>query len=477
MITGSGWQRALVSRLVRNIPDGFYRNLSWQYFGSIAAVSFGFLYSLLLARALGAAEFGLIALSLAFTTVVFQLVELRLHEAVIRYVAEFWEAGDHPRTLAAVKLFVLADVVTGLLALGVVMAGSVWAQQYLIRDGRGAQVVVLAGISVFFTNVMTATALGLYRVFGDFRAQALISAAGAGFKLLLAIAVIRWAAADAVGVMIAAIVSSFLVNAFLIGFSFHRFRSRIRVRLSDAPLSLLAHRKQEIFRFVRSTYLLSISMIPTKDLDINLLGFFAPLNVVGTYRIAKSFMSALWTLSDPVFLVIYPEVARMWARRQFAEIRSFVKKITVILGGSALAAYAAASLIVPILIISWMGPEYRDAGSMFRWMTWGLVVWAPLVWVNPLLMAAGRPELLLKSSVIASMFVAALYVPAISLAGANGAAFVSALANPAVLLLSIWIGNREGIVLPDPSRFRMDPEKPAAGKTEHDSSVAVRGEA
>lgn len=445
-----GWQRWLAERLVRNLPAGFIRNLSWQYVSSGAAVVFGFLYSLLVGRELGAMHFGLLSLALGFATIVFQVVELRLHEAVIRYVAEFWEAGDHRRTVAALKLFVFADVITGLMALGLVLLAARWATHYLIRDDLGPLAVILAAFSVFFTNVATATALGLYRVFGDFKALALISSSGAALKLILALGVLYLSSWGVLGVMLAAVVSSVITNSTLIGYAFRRLRQRVPITFSDAPVALLADRRREMFGFIRSSYLLSLTMISTKELDINLLGYFAPLQTVGSYKIAKSFMSAIWTLSDSVFFVVYPDIARMWTKRRFVELRAFLKKITAGLGISALAVYALACLVLPPLIVALMGSDYQSAGSIFRWLSWGLVFWAPLVWVNPLLLAAGRADLLLKAAVVSGAIIALSYVPAIEFAGANGAAFVTALSNPVALFTAIWIGNRAGIIFPQP---------------------------
>lgn len=441
----SRWQRAR-EVMVRNVPAGFYNRLSWQYVASLTTVGVGFVYALVVARALGPAEFGLMSLGLGFATIVFQVVELRLQEAVIRYVAEFWEAQDAARTLAALKLFLIANVGTGLLAFVLVLGAGGWAEEHLLRDVRGQSVLLLAALTVLFTNMATATAYGVYRVFGEFRLQAIITSVGAVVKLAITSAVLfglRW---DVIGVMGVGMAASLGTTALLLGFALRIVARKIDLKNTPAPLSVLAERRTEIRKFVTSTYVLSLTMIPTKDLDLNLLGLFVPLQVVGVYKIAKSFMSAVWTISDPIFLVVYPELARLWTRRAMDEMRGFVKRITAVVGVSALLAYLGACIVVPIVIVQLMGEEFAGAGSLFRLMTWGLVFWAPFVWVNPLLLAAGRPDLVLKASLVGGILTLLIYFVAIPRWGAAGAAFVTALVNPIVLVLSLRIGIGAGIV-------------------------------
>jgi O-antigen/teichoic acid export membrane protein len=150
----------------------------------------------------------------------------------------------------------------------------------------------------------------------------------------------------------------------------------------------------------------------------------------------------MWTLSDATFVVVYPELARLWAQRRLADIRTFVRRITGVFGVAGVVVYLGAFLVVPPVIRVIMGADFAAAGVLFRWMAWGIVFWAPLVWVNPLLMAAGRPDLTLRASVVGSVVTLLLYMVAIAEWGATGAAAVYALASPVVIGLVAWFAWR-----------------------------------
>src|SRR5262245_5799722 len=93
----------LAARFQRDLPAPFGRNLFWQYVASIGALSLGFRQWVVIGRLLGPGDVGLMASALAIVGVLFGVVELRLHEATIRFMTEFQSNGDDARTLAVVK--------------------------------------------------------------------------------------------------------------------------------------------------------------------------------------------------------------------------------------------------------------------------------------------------------------------------------------------------------------------------------------
>jgi O-antigen/teichoic acid export membrane protein len=430
------------------IPGGFFRNVSWQYVASMWTMGIGFVYALLVGRHLGAAEFGLIALGLGFASMVFEFVELRLHEVTIRYITEFWETGETSLTLAFVKLTLLTNLATAGLALLVIAGLSPYAQDYLIRDSRGSVVLLLSGLSLFFISLAYPTSQGLLRVLALYRSQAVVSICGTTLKLALTLGVMWGWGWGVMGVMGVAVAASLVTNLSLLGVALWHLNRHIPFRRTPAPLRLLWPRLLEIRRFVLNTYFLSITSIPVRNLDINLLGWFTSLEVVGVYRVAKNFMTAMFTITDPTFIVVYPELAKMWTKRQPAEMKVFIKKLTWMLGILALVLFVSTFLLVPQVIQLVMGKEFAGAGLLFRCMAWGILFWAPVMWANPLLMAAGRPDLTLKASLLGSVIILGLYLVCVPLWGGIGTALVNALSAPVGMALTLWLGLRAGIIFP-----------------------------
>lgn len=461
-----GWWPAVTGRrfairtLLDAIPAAFYSNAAWQYLTSFAGSGLNFVYIIAAGAALGAAEFGRMSIALAFATVVFQLVELRLHEAVIRYVSEFREHRQYAKLVAAVKLSLAADAVTGFAAFGLVLVGGPVAARYLLAGESGTRLFVLAGAAVLFQNISTATSIGLYRTFSDFRTQAIVTAAGGLVKVVATLVAIRHFGLGAEGVLALAIVVNFVTNAVLTGNAI-RVVFRHIPHTGHAPIRLLYDRFREVGRFVGSTYVLSISMIPTKDLDLALLGYFTTPAVSGVYKVAKTFAAAVAFIVDPVFFVIYPQLAAMWIRREGAKIVAFARSVTVIFAAAATVIVVTVFAVGPWLITTVAGEQYATSVGIFRLMISGLILWAPLIWVTPLLLAADRPDIVTKASLIGGAVTVALQLMLIPLLEAVGAAAGYVCATVLSMIIALMWGVRAGVI---PPRFPDDSTGREAGR-------------
>lgn len=89
-----------------------------------------------------------------------------------------------------------------------------------------------------------------------------------------------------------------------------------------------------------------------------------------------------------------------------------------------------------------------EAGTLFRCMGWGIILSAPLVWLYPFLMAAGRTDLNLWAAWSSTVIVVLLYLVAIPHAGAVGAALVLALSATIFNCIALALGRRAGLLFP-----------------------------
>ena len=445
-LAAGGWRGAWQNAF-RDIPAHVFTGVGWQYGGTLTGSAISFLYTLLVAGALGAAEFGLMALGLAYAAILSQFSVVQLREVVIRYAAKFHEENDGPRLYATAKASLLVDAAAGAAALALIMALSPVAKAFLIKDERAYAVIALAGCAYVFQNVADDTAIGLLRVFSKFRTIAFIEVAANLVKLAGALTVVWLLGWGVLGVLLVLLASHLLMNLAMLATAVWYLHNRVPLR-THAPLSLLGPYRVEMTRFLRNNYFRSLTNFTTRDLDVNLLGFFETKATVGVYKVARSFFVVLYQLADAAFLVVYPELARLWSRGRFAELRRFIKRFSLIMGGSGVVLYAAAFFAVPWMIRLLMRPEFAEAGTLFRSMGWGIVLCSPFVWVAPLLLAAGRSDLMLRATLIHGIVVTALYVAACAAFGALGAALVNALTHGIFVLIALWSGRRAGIIFP-----------------------------
>lgn len=437
------WRRHLAS-----LPAGFLENVGWQYLATAAVLGFGFLYSVIMAKALGATDFGLLSLATGVATVVFAALDVRLNEAVIRYLTEYLERKDAPLVLAVVKAALLVNVACGLLGAAVFVLFAGWIASDLVRDPRATSAVWLAAGYVFAQNVASSTSIGVLRVCGAFRTHAVVRTVNV--VLQFGVAVAAWAGGWTVLTAMAWLIGVNVVTNGLLFILAMGELSRHAPLRTPAPLAALRGRRAEMQRFVLANYGLSLSSLPLRDLDITILGAAAPLETVGVYRIAKNFMAAVWQMSDPAFYVVYPEVAKFWSRREFPLLRAFIRRLTLLLAGGAGVLFVAGFVAAPIVIRRVLGVEFNDAGRIFRWMLPSLLVWMPLLWVHPVLCAADEPGRSLRASIAANLLALALYLTLIPPFGAAGAAAAYAAGVAAFPVLAFFSGRRAGLLFPAP---------------------------
>lgn len=444
--TPQGWW-ALRKIFTRDMPGGFLHNVGWQYGGTAASAAIGFLYVMLVARAMGAERFGLIALGLSVAAVVSPFAMLRQREMIIRYLAQFRAGGDYPRVLAVTKLSLLLDGICGIAAFLIVLCVSPWAATHVLRDPGAVPLILVAGLAYILQNIVSDTALGVLRLFARFRTLATVEACGAAFKLASALLAVYLFKAGVMGVLLALLATNLLVDVTLLTLALVQLSRLIPLR-SPAALSLLKPHAREIRRFLTHNYFISLTGIAVTDLDITLVGYFASREAAGIYKVAKSFVIAMSQVTDAAFVVVYPELARMWAAREFARLKAFARRLSLSMCAAGVLMYGAAFLAVPWIIARFMKAEFAGAGTVFRCMGWGIVLSAPFVWVFPLFAAAGRPDLNLWAALCSTIATVLLYLVAIPHAGAAGAAMVYAASAPLFAAAALAMGRRAGLLFP-----------------------------
>jgi O-antigen/teichoic acid export membrane protein len=198
----------------------------------------------------------------------------------------------------------------------------------------------------------------------------------------------------------------------------------------------------EIVSFARNMYLTSLSMIPTKELDVNVLGWVTTMEVVGVYKIAKNFLAALWSFVDSVSLVCYPKIAELVHKKENRELQHFVILIRKVMLSVGVVLFLAGYIVVPMAIELLFDSNSDISGALFQIMSLGILIWAPFVWLNPLVLASGKADIMARSALLTALFLIILYPLAIVFYGGYGGAVITALSSPLTILFIYIPANR-----------------------------------
>ena len=415
-------------RRLRELARGWYRdellrrlvkNAGYLVSGNMVAAGLGLVALALSARALGPELLGLLALIEAYAALVDRLIRLEPWQALIKYGADVLERQGHDDFRSLLKFGVLIDL-CGALVSAAVAASAVFVVGPWM--GWSDQTITMAGIfSLVLVCHLSATPTAVLRLFDRF-------AVFAGLEIAMAAA---RAAACAIAFALDAGLWSFVLLAMAIHLGRHvtlvvvAWQELRRQGYGDFLKGRALGVGREfpgIWSFILSLKASVLIRRSTGDLDILLIGAFLDAGAVGLYHVAKRFGDATLKVGVPIQQAVFPDTARLWARREIRRLRQAVAQVDLLTGGLAACVLAGVALNTDLVLRLSVGAEYADAGIL---VILQLVATTTALFgtaLRPVLLSMGLQMMLLKiviGSTFAFYATLALALPLLGVAGAS----------------------------------------------------------
>ena len=370
---------------------------SWTVIARVAVRAIGLISTPILARLLTPSDFGLLALVMAFVVSLTLLSEFDFDLWLIRRENPTPSDYDSVWTLNILRALLLGAIVFA--------CAPLWAD--LFGDERLTPVLRLLAIAYAiegFTNsgiVDFRRNLQLHREFLYLIWTKIIS-----FAVTITAAIILqnyWALAIGVATQ--------RMSLVLMSFVLHPYRPGLSLASAREMLSfskwLLAKNALDLIR---------------RQGDIFFVGKIAPINVVGTYNVAKEVSGLpLSQIIDPMSRALYPGYAKLKDNAKVLR-ETYVSSFAIILLiAFPLAAFMVASAKPFIAVL--LGPEWDAAVPLFQILVGYALLRVPFTNAEALLLARQGPRALAIIAVFNVCVLLALLLPGTLMAGATGAAF------------------------------------------------------
>jgi O-antigen/teichoic acid export membrane protein len=311
-------QDRLLRRVVRNSTYLFASNV-------ISAV-----LSIVTANLLGVAVFGLLGIITGFVSNINRLLSFRMGDVVVKYMGQALARDEKERAAATVKLAALVETGTSLLAFGALAILAPLGATFFAKDSTLSPLFLLFGLSIL-ANFATETATGVLQVTNHFRSQALINLAQ---SVLVAVLVLVIATQ---GASLKLVLLAYLAGKVVMGLG------PILVALFWLPRSLgagwwhadlkLLPPWRELAKFAISTNFSGTINVFARDSEVQWVGFFFNNTVAGYYKTALAIVNLVVMPINPFIGTTYPEITRAFASRQWARLRSLLRRVTMIAAG------------------------------------------------------------------------------------------------------------------------------------------------
>jgi len=424
--TRFGLIRRLWGSAVAEVGSAGTRNVAITLAGNLGRLTLGFVSSVIIARTLGPAGYGVIALVSVVLAIADTVGDFGLTYTAVRSVARNSKREPaHAGQVAHGYLTLALLANTGAALLGVALAGPI-ARVMLDRGDlapylRLAMIglVTLAG-SGFAAAMLQAT----YR-FGRLAAAGVVS----GATYLACIAGLAGVGHLGVGSVIAVGVINPAVG-FALGLA---LLPRGFVRLREAFSRAAVRAWPELTAFGKWMWVSAMLSLLASHLDLLMLNRWASPGVLGVYALAFNMSQKMDTVNQARFTVLVPTASALRTRREMAEYLGRTARRSALL-------VAGLALAVPFLrpfIGAFYGAGFADA-------FWPLVVLAAVVAFDavtaPLILLAlplDQPRVLAASDAVRVAVLAAagwFLIPLLGPIGAALARLASRVAGAAVVL-------------------------------------------
>jgi O-antigen/teichoic acid export membrane protein len=409
--------------------------------GNFAASLIGLAAFALTARALGPLDYGILAMVHTYARAIERIVSFQSWQPLIKYGAAL-EGPEHKDNLKVLMKFgllldVLGSGASWLVAVVLALAGS----SLFGWDQRIVNLVLIYCTMLLFNANGMATAVT--RLTGRFKVVAYGQVVNAAVRVALC----------ALGLLIGGGLMYFALiwmvmpalGALLMNLLAFRELHRSGVHgVLRAPLRGVTKQFPQLWNFALSTNLSLTIRTSAQEFDTLLVGVFADPASAGFYHIAKRIARLAQQAGVQVQAVVYPDIARHWARREFAEVKRSVMQVETLL-----ACFGIASLIFlvftaePLLRLA-AGPQFVEAATLLIVQMIAVVTTLSGVAVRAGLLAMGLQKQVLTTTLMGTL---AFYATALSLLPVIGAmgANIAHIVMGSVNLISMSLAFRKGL--------------------------------
>ena len=378
-------------------------------FFSASTISTGLsvLQSVLAARLLGVASFGLLGIVMSYTTSVNRLLSFRMSETVVRYGGEYLEQKDEKKLAALVKASSFSEGIVSIIAFFVVILSADLATRFILKTPDTQRLLTLYAFGLL-ANFNVETSTGILQITHKVKQQGLINL----FQAIVTASIIT--TAYFIDGSLEMVLAGYLIGKAISGLGILivaqlQLRKVLQTNWLKASIRGLPDIK-EMGIFAFTSNLSATAILAFRESELLWIGLFLSSEAAGYYKAAYAIVSLLSVPANPLILTTYPEFNRLIVQKSWARLKDFMRKVTSfsLLYNSAI---AIGLIVFGKFILRIYGEEYVPAYPALLALLVGFVFNYIFFWNRPILLSLGLPGFPFKSTLVAGTLKIALAFP------------------------------------------------------------------
>lgn len=396
------------------------KNSGYLLSSNVFAMLLSIVQSIFAGRLLGVVGFGIIGTVTIFASTINRLLSFRMNELVVKYYGESMSTHQTQRAASVIKAAALAEGTSAVLSFIILVIFAPLAAARLTDNAALAPYFILYG-TIILANLVYESSTGILQVNNKFRSQAIINMAAS----ILTAGIIAWAFFAHRGileVLIAYLAGKFLLGIGTIILGFGDLNRILGSGWWKTSFSYLPPFK-ELARFAFSTNLSSTIIMLVRDNEILWIAYFLTPLDVGYAKTALAIINLVLIPITPLISTTYPEINRAVVSKNWGQLRSLLKRVTLISAGWTI--FAGIGLVIfGRWLLGLYGPDFIPAYTPMLIFLVGLGFANILFWNRPLLLSLGLPMVPYRISLWCGMAKISLAFLLVTKLGINFEAFL-----------------------------------------------------
>jgi O-antigen/teichoic acid export membrane protein len=402
--------------------------------GSFFELGCRFVMALVLARSLGAGEYGLYILAVSAASLFFGIALLGLDDAMVRYVAILSGRRDRPGVRGAIEVGLGVSLPVGMVMGAVLYFAAGPIAETVFREPQLTQLLQLVAFIVPFltvSNVLAGAARGFRRMdyvaFSENVVQSVV-------RLLLLGVVMLASGLNTVTAVIIFGVSD-IASTVALTLLLDKYVGWRTLASEDARRDT-----REIFRFALPLWLAGLLRNCRSYLGALILGASGSAVGVGVFAIVTSVNTVAHVCLLSIYVAVRPTLAQLHDRGDRAgmgHVYTAATRWSLALN----VPFFLVTVLYPAAILQVFGSSFVDGATALVVLAWAELLNAATGVCGPIIDMTGHTRLKLLNSALWTVLVvggSALLIPAWGVVGAAVASFVAIVAVNVLSLLEVW---------------------------------------
>lgn len=389
----------------------FSRDVLIAFSASLISMVLNVGIGIILARCLGADGYGLYKFLLTLYSISIVIFGVGIPAAMVKFVSETKE--DAPQAGKIITTGVIASLLLGIICtLVIIIFSGLLADVFRIEE-LSSMILYLAPIFPFSlcANSLLGTLNGLRRMRSYAIAIILQNIALLISSLLLI----------SLGFGVAGVLLGLLIS-IIIQFIYLLWQNKTFIRIAIRSLRDLL---EKILAF--GSKLMAVNFVQTivYNADIMIIGYLLTVSDVGYYGIAMGLSKLLWVLPSSVQMISYPAVSEFHSKKNISGINDILNasmKYTAIM---VLPAGLILGLFAADIIHFIFGIEFEESIAPLYILSSGIAIASIWVSIGSVLSGVGRPDIVLRITILAAIIDISMNLALIPIFGINGAAIAA----------------------------------------------------